>query len=233
MQEHRTPSSPESWTRHPAARLAGIVALTLLGAVVLPVVPIVLGVFLIGAVALHAWSPDLRPIVQPLLRVPVAGAGKRHARLLVAASVGVLLVLSGSVGATMRGRLRSEWEQREGELVAAEATAIEILARARHKLSAGDVEGAELELMEADAIVAIDSERQAEVSDLLERVLRSGDADAILDILTGLSPAEFEALQHGGSVPAALQFPERALTYRAVDLALALLDEARHRRARR
>ena len=59
------------------------------------------------------------------------------------------------------------------------------------------------------------------------------NSDAILDILIQLPQEEFEAFQQGTSVPKDLAFGERALTFRAVELALAQLDEARQIRARR
>jgi hypothetical protein len=222
-----------STARTVGIRLAVIGALVLLCSAVLPVLPIFCGGLLIVAAAIHAGLPELRPLVDPVLRVPVGRAGKRHAHLLLMAGVGVLLVGGGSVGATMRGRLSGEWEQRERRRELAEGHVTKILERARHFLSVGDVGAAELVLLEADAFSDVDADTRAEIDGLLERVRRSGDPDAILAILTRLPQEEFEAFQQGASMPQALEFGERVLTYRAVEVARAQLDEARRARARR
>ena len=79
----------------------------------------------------------------------------------------------------------------------------------------------------------MDPGRRDEVDGLLERVRRSGDRQAILAILARLPREEFEAFQSGASVPQALEFGERALTFRAVEIARAQLEEAQQLRARR
>jgi hypothetical protein len=225
--------SPETpGTRHVRIRRASILALAVVCSVVLPVVAIFLGVFLMAAAALHAWSFSLRPYLQPILRVPVARPHQRRTRLLVAAGAGALLVLCGSLGATIRGQLRSQWEQRATRLEDGDKRVREILDRARFQLSVGNIEGAELELLNADAVVGMDDARRAEVDDLLQRVRLARDPKAILAVLTQLPQGEFEAFAKGESVPEALVFPEQALTLRAVDIALRQIDEARKARGR-
>jgi hypothetical protein len=213
-------------------RRAAIGAAALVCSVVMPVVAIFLGVFLIAAAALHAWSFSLRPYLQPILRVPVARPHQRRRRLLVAGGAGALLVLSGSVGATLRGQLRSQWEQRATRLEDGDKRAAELLERARFELSVGNIEGAELVLLDAEAIAPLDEARRAEVDELLEKVRLARDPRAILRVLTELPQEEFEAFERGESVPEALVFPERALTLRAVDIGLGEIDEARRRRGR-
>jgi hypothetical protein len=236
VQERATrarPAPPPSRVGHAGLRFVAIVALTLFCSAVVPVIPIVLGVLLIVAVAIHVGLPELQPFVDPVLRVPVGRARKRHARLLLMAGGGVLLVASGSVGATVRGELRSRWELRDGQRDLVEGHATELLERARHLLSAGDVDGAELVLLDADAIVGVDPDKKEEIDLLLERVRRSGDSKAILDILTRLPQQDFEAFRTGASVPDAFEFGDKALTYRAVEVARAQIDEAQEVRARR
>jgi hypothetical protein len=87
--------------------------------------------------------------------------------------------------------------------------------------------------LSAAEIDDVDSERKEEIDDLLERARRSGDAEAILDLLVRLPSAEFEGLELGTSVPKALDFGERALNRRALGLALQQLGEARRRRGAR
>jgi hypothetical protein len=206
-------------------------ALALLCSVVFPALPIFFGALLICAVGLHAFSPDVRPYVQLLLRVPTATGFRARARLLLLAGAGVLLVVCGSAAANLRGHLRGRWAHGERRREAAEESVTGVLSRARALISAGNVEGAELVLMDADAIPDVDAGRQREVDELLERVRRSRDSRAILDILVRLPQAEFDALEKGGAVPAALDLGERALTYRAVEIALQQLEEARRLRA--
>jgi hypothetical protein len=217
--------------RDPRVRLASIVGLTLLCSVLLPAVPIFVGVFLVLAVALHAWSPELRPYVDTILRVPIGRPSMRRARLLTLAGAGGLLILVGSVSARFVGQLRTEWELEQGQREFAEEYAIELLARARSHLSKGDLEGAELALMGADATVILDAEWQAELDGLLELVRHSNDPEGILSILIGLPQAEFEDFAKGASVPEALEFGEHALTKRAVELARIQLPEARRARS--
>jgi len=94
-------------------RPAGAGAFLFLGSVLVPGVPIVLGMLVIVATAVYAGLPVLRPWLEPVLRVPVALARKRQGRLLLVAGCGLLLVLSGFVGAKVRGNWRSRSEQRE------------------------------------------------------------------------------------------------------------------------
>lgn len=143
------------------------VALALLFSALLPAVPIMLGVLLVVAVALHVALPDLRPYLDPVLRVPVGRPRMRHGRLALAACAGVLLVAGGSVGATLgtearveRERRRREQEQTEGQLEA-------LLRDARDHLAAGNVGRAELALMDAAELGSGTSEQQREVERLL------------------------------------------------------------------
>ena len=96
----------------------------------------------------------------------------------------------------------------------------------------GNVGVAELVLRDANATGIMDTAIRQEVEDLLERVRRSGDPDVILDLLTHLPQEEFEALEEGVAVPQVLQFQDRALTRRAVQLALAQIEDAKRMRAR-
>jgi hypothetical protein len=210
-----------------------VVAAALAASVIVPAIPILVGALAIVAAGVHAWSADLRPFVQLLLRVPVTSPQRRHARLALVAGAGVLLIAVGAVGATVRGQVRSRWEQREGLRASAEESVADRLERVRVHLASGDVESAELVLLDADTIAGLDAERREEVAALLERVQRSGDAAAILDVLTNLTQREFDAFERGGPVPTALEFPERALTAQAVHLALDQIDEAQRVRALR
>lgn len=158
------------------ARHAVLVGLALLCSVVLPVIPIFVGVFLVLGVGLHVGLPELRPYLDTLLRVPVGRPATRRTRLVVEASAGVLLVLIGSASATFRGQLRSEWRQDQEQRAHVDEQVSGLLARARSQLSSGAVGAAELTLLEADAIIGIDAESRAQVDDLLERVRRSGIA---------------------------------------------------------
>ena len=211
--------------------VAAGVALAGIGVVLLPAIPIVLGVLLVVAVAVHAWWPDVRPYAATILRVPVARPGRQYAHLALVAGAGVLLVAAGAAGATLRGRISSEWAQRSRQTEATAARVDGILARARQRIGSGDVPGAELALFEVDTIDDIDARRRDEVDELRGRVQRSGDARAILDILVALSADDFAALEDGTAVPEAFELGERALTYRAVSLALDQLDTARRERA--
>jgi hypothetical protein len=202
-----------------------ILALALLGCVTLPVVPIFLGVFLVVAAGLFG-SSSFRPVLRPVLRVLVGGASAGRAILL--ALVGVVLVASGSMGATLRGHWRSEWTQRQERPDLGD----DILERAGQALSRTDIEGAEFVLMEADRIDGIDPATRREIEGLLERIHRCGDAQVALEVLTGLAPEEFEAFEQGASVPPALQYEERALTYRSVQVARSQVEQARRLRAR-
>ena len=195
--------------------------------VFLPVIPIVLGMLLIVAVGLHAGSTDLQPYIEHLLRMPVAKASRRRARLGLTATLGALLIASGAVGATTRGRLRVEWEQEAKHQEAAEVHVRDLLQRARASLEEGNVAAAEFALLEAEGIEGVDNSDAEGVDELLERVRRSGDAETIRGILQELSPQELQSLRAGKLVPEALRFPERALTFRAVDVAMGQLNAGR------
>jgi hypothetical protein len=225
-------SAVTTWMQPTGRRRAVIVALALLCSILLPAVAIFLGVFLLAAVAVHAWSPSLQPFVQPLLRVPVGRPATRYARLLVFAGAAILLVLSGSVGATVRGHLRSRGEGRAMQREAEDQHLAQLLERAREQLSAGSVEGAELVLLDAEAMVATDSEQRAELDELLERVRLCRDPQAILAILSELPQKELDAFEQGEVIPQALEFPEQALTARAVEIALGQIDRAQQLRTR-
>lgn len=223
-----TSSSRDLWIR-----TGTTVGLVLLCSCFVPAVPIFLGVLMIAALVLHAASRELRPFVDRVLRMPVARASTRHARLTLVGGAGVLLIISGAIGATTRGHLRSAWEQREGRREFVGQGVREHMQRANDLLAVGDVEGAELALLDAEAIADSDSERREEINALLERVHRSGDTDAILDVLTKLPQKEFETFQAGTSIPKDLEFGERALTRRAVELAVTQIEAARRLRATR
>lgn len=205
---------------------------TLLCSALLPGVPILIGMLLLLAVALHVWTPELQPYLQPILRVPVAAAARRRARLALVGGVGALLVVSGAVGATARGHLRSRWDQDERRRETAEQDAQRLMARVQEHLAGGDVLSAELALMDAERIADMEPERRAEFDALLERVRRSGDAPAILALLVALPQEAFEAFESSRRVPPQFEYPERALTMRVVAIALEQLPEARRRRAK-
>jgi hypothetical protein len=206
-----------------------VLATALLGCIVLPVVPIFVGVFLIVVAALYGFSAELRPYVQPALRTLLGGTGT--GALLLTAGIGGVLVVSGSMGATLRGQWRNEWVQRDKRNEFADASVTALLERAKSHLSKGDVRGAEFALLGVDAIVDVAPEKRREVDELLERIHRSGDGIAILELLIELPQEEFEAFETGAAVPEALEFEERALSYRAVEVARMKLDEARRARA--
>jgi len=212
-------------------KIGAAVVATLLCSGLLPGLPILIGMLLILAVALHTWTPDLQPWLQPILRVPVAAAATRRARLVLIAVVGGLLVVSGAVGATTRGHLRSRWEQDGRRREVAEQDATRLMARVEDYLAGGDVLSAELALMEADRITDLDPARRAEFTAMLERVRSSGDAAAILAVLVGLPQEAFAGFETSQRVPPQFEYPERALTMRAVAIALEQLPEARKRRA--
>ena len=227
------PSSTTRWIGGAWVRAGAVTGLALLCSVLLPVVPILLGMLLVGAVALHGAAPRLRPLVQPLLRVPIARPAKRRARLLLAAGAGVLLVAGGWAGSTVRGHLGTAWEQRADRRAAAEQDAEELLKRARAELAAGNIGRAELALLDAQKIEDVEPETRAEAGDLLGRLQRSGDRRAILEILTQLSEEEFGAFERAEVLPDALDFGERTLNLQAVELALDQLEQARQARALR
>lgn len=214
-------------------KIGAVVVCTLLCSGLLPGVPILIGVLLMLAVALHTWTPDLQPYLQPILRVPVAAAATRRARLLLIAAVGGLLVVSGAVGATTRGHLRSRWEQDDRRREVAEQDAERLMARVQDHLAGGDVLSAELALMDSERIADMDPERREQFAALLERVRASGDGRAILAVLVGLPKSAFEAFETSQHVPPQFEYPERALTMRVVAIALEQLPEARRLRAGR
>lgn len=215
-----------------AARIGALIAGILLCSALVPGLPILIGVLLVLAVALYTWTPDLQPFLQPILRVPVGAVGTRRARLLLTAVCGGLLMVSGAVGATTRGHLRSRWEQDQRRREVAEQDAARLMLRVQDHIEGGDVQSAELALMEVERFVDMDAELRAEFAALLERVQRSGDRRVILSVLVGLSPQAFEEFETSRQVPAQLEFPERALTLRAVAIALEQLENARRLRAR-
>ena len=225
--------TPEETSGPGPGRKAGLVAVAvLLCAALLPGLLILLGVGVVALVGLSLWHP-LQGRLQQLLRVPVARAGERHARLALIAGAGLLLVVSGAMGATARGLVRSKWELRQGRRAAAEDGVAGLLARARSELAQGDVAGAEFVLMNAEGFEVLDDKARDQLDELLGRVRRSGDRGAILEILTELPESEFDALRRGSAVPEALEFGERALNLQALELAMAQLDQAQLLRARR
>ena len=213
-------------------RSVAVVAVCAALSVLLPAIPILLGVLVIGIFGGCAASPDLLARVEQLLRLPPSRSGMRHARLSILAGTGLMLVVVGAVGATTRGWLRVHLQQdRQDRELAGESLDLH-LRHARESLAGGDVAGAELALLDAAAFAATAGDRK-DLDELLSRLRRSGDHRAILDILVRLPRNEFEAFEQGTAVPDALEFPEQALTARAVEIGLAQLDEARMLRARR
>jgi hypothetical protein len=210
-------------------RLAIVVGLGLLLCALLPIVPILLGVFLLGAVAVHAWAPELRPYVEPFVRVPIDRPGKRATHLLLVAGAGVLLVMLGSVSASIRGSWSAKWEVHQELRATTDDSVTRLLDRAEALLAASNVAGAELALVDARSMASLDPRQKGRIDDLLGRIRRSGDSEVIGKIVAGLTRTELAALQSGTAVPEALEFGERALTYRAVELALALLEAERTR----
>lgn len=208
--------------------LAAVAALVC--SALVPGLPILVGLLLVLAVALHVWTPDLQPWLQPILQVPVAKAATRRAHLFLIAFGGVALVVCGGMGAAVRGHLRGSWEQGERRRAVAEQDAQRLMQRVQGHLDGGDLQSAELALMEVERLGEIEPQRRAEFDGLLERVRRCGDAPAILAQLVALPKAEFAAFETSQSVPPALDFPEPVLTKRAVAVALEQLDEARKRR---
>jgi hypothetical protein len=174
----------------------------------------------------------MRTILQPVVRVPVASRSTRHAWLVAYALGGAFLVVVGSFGATTRSAVKSEWEAGRRRLQTAEADARRMLGRAHEELERGSVGHAELTLMEAREIEDAPAELAQEIEELFVRVNRSGDSERVLEVLVGLPQAEFEAFAKSQTVPAALEFPERVLTLRAVGIGLEQLERARALRER-
>jgi len=218
---------------HRGKLAAGVVTLAVVASLVIPLVVVFLGVLVVALVALDTVVPGVVPGLRTLFRVPVAPRSRRRARLMIAGGIGVLLVACGSAGARISGQFRTEWRLRERQHSTAEQQVTACLTEARQHLAGNEPELAELSLMDAGAVAGIDPERRAEVDELLARIRRSGDAKAIREVLVHLPPDAFEAFARGDSVPDALEFPERALTFRAVELARAQLDEVRAARAPR
>jgi hypothetical protein len=210
--------------------LGGAVVLVLAASAFFPLFVVFVGVVLVALVALDSAIPHVIPGLRTLFRVPLVPASARRARLIFAGSLGVVLVAIGALGAKMSGEVRTEWKLRQSQHRIADEQLDEHLARARSHLDAGEVELAELTLMDAQRISPVDARRQRELDGLLERIRRSGDADTIRAILQQLPPDELDAFERGESVPEALEFPERALTYRAVQLARAQTEQARETR---
>jgi hypothetical protein len=219
-----------SGTRRAGLRWVGVAGLAALCCFVLPVVPFFVGGSLVVGVLVHAFSPTARPFVEPLLRLPIAAPARRRRQLLLEAGAGVLLVLGASTGAGLNGRVRGELEQRGRMNALAEQQVEGLLERAREHLDEGRFGEAELVLLNAVEVRGVDPDRRAEVDELLDRVRRSGDPEAILAILVDLSPAEFDAFERGESVPHALGFGHRGLDWQAARLARTQLDEARRAR---
>jgi hypothetical protein len=216
---------------HRGKLAAGALVLVSAASVTVPLAVVFLGVLLVALVALDSSVPGLVPGLRPLLRVPVAPVFQRRMRLVLAGGFGVLLVVCGTAGAKLSSQVRTEWRLDQSQRLAAETQVIGLLEQAREHLSAGEVELAELTLMDARGVSAIEPQRQREIDELLERVRRSGDSAAILKILLALPAEEFEAFARGESVPPALELGERTLTYRAVELARSQIEAARAQRA--
>lgn len=212
--------------------IVGGLVTALASALVWPLLPILAGTALIVLIGLHLGVPGLRGALQPILRPPVGSATARMAHLVLVGSVAVLLLGVGAVSATTRGHVRSRWEQEQRARAAAERGAQGVLERAREHLDRGEVQLAELVLMEVDGLGAVDEDLRAEIEALLERVRASGDSRVVLQILVGLPPQEFEAFAAGREVPTALEHPERALTMRAISTAKGQLEQARRLRAK-
>lgn len=224
---------PAQSRRQLGTKLAVVAAAIVACCLVMPALLVFLGVLLVVAVALHAMSRSLQPIVQPILRVPVGRPGKRRLHLLLVAGAGLLFIVSGSIGAKVRSQYRSASAQHERQREAAEGRVNKLLETARQHLSDGDVEGAEFALLQSGSIGDVDADLQERVDDLLGRIRRSGDPQAILDVLVRLPQEEFDAFASGASVPEDLEFGERALDARAVEIAMGQLDQARGMRDRR
>jgi len=230
--DQRRPTGAPSG-RHRGKWAAGVVALVVAASLALPVAVVFLGILLVALVALDSGIKGVVPGLRSLFRVPVAPASKRRARLMLAGGVGVLLIACGATGAKFGGQMKTKWKLRQSQRLAAEEQVNEHLERARKHIAKGELELAELTLMDVDRITTIDPERRLEIDELLQRVRHATDRDEILAILLRLPPGEFEAFTRGDSVPEALEFPERALTYRAVELARAQVEQAKTARAHR
>lgn len=235
MEARPTRTSPlarVSWLFHtgPGLALTGFGAV--LGCLLLPAVPILLGVLVLVAVALQAALPDLSPVTHQLLRVPIGQRGLLRTRLAIVASAGVILVTVGAVGASVRGKLHTRWQLRAQRQELAEKGVSGLLEQARALVAKGDFGGAELVLLDAGRIEGLDSWMREDVDALQGRIHRSGDAPAILQVLIGLDDDAFEALAAGREVPEALEFPESSLTMRALSVAMTQIEDARRARGR-
>jgi hypothetical protein len=229
IEEPDPPTTPSAGGRI-AKLLGGAVVLVLAASAFFPLFVVFVGVVLVALVALDAAIPHVIPGLRTLFRVPLVPASARRARLVFAGSLGVVLVAIGALGAKVSGEVRTEWKLRQSQHRIADEQLDEHLERARAHLDAGEVELAELTLMDAQRISPVDARRQRALDEMLERIRRSGDADAIRAILQQLPPDELEAFARGERVPSALEFPERALTFRAVQLARAQTEQARANR---
>jgi len=209
-----------------------VLAGAVVACIALPVVPILLGVLLVLAALAHAVSPQLRPWLRPVLQFCFDRAD-RASTSLFAVATGVLLVLCGSAGAELGGRWRTEWVQSRQHDQFVEERANGLLERAQRDLDRGHIDDAEFTLMEAGGIDEGDPRSRREVERMLGDLRRSQDAAAILELLVRLPDEDFRAFEREESVPAGLEFDDRALTYRAVGIARAQLEEARQARARR
>ena len=221
---NRGETAPEDESRLTRRWLAVLVGAAVFVTLILPLVPILLGVILIALVALHAGSPELRPYVQPFLGLPVGAPRKRHTRMALIAGAGVLLVLLGSTTAALRGNWRGTREQRAEQRTATEDRVTTLYGRAEELLAKGDVAGAKLALIDARSVENADEDDTERIDALLERIERSGDTKTIAAIVARLSEKEVAALKTGASVPEDLDFGAKALTYRAVELALVLVS---------
>ena len=109
IERWRVPVPP--WMHRTWAKVSGVVlGLVLLG-LLAPVLPLFLGVFLVIAVALHAGVPDMRPYLDTVLRIPVERPARRRQRLLITGAAGLVLILTGTLGAMARSNLRVHWNQ--------------------------------------------------------------------------------------------------------------------------
>jgi hypothetical protein len=226
-----TPLERASWLFRTSPGIAVTSGSVVLGCLLLPAVPILLGVLVLGAVALHLVLPDLLPWTHQLLRVPIGQRTQLRTRLAIVASAGVILVTVGAISATVRGRVRMYWSMRAQHQELAEKGVVGQLEQARALVAKGDIDGAEYVLLDVSHSEGLDSWIREDVDGLLERIRRSGDAQAILAILLRLDSGDFEAFASGQVVPGELEFPESSLTQRAVSIAQAQIENARRARS--
>ena len=206
-------------------RLVGLVALASFVVVLLPIVPIALGLLLIVATTLHWQCPTLRPYLDSILLVPVAVPAKRRTHLTYLAVAGSLLIVVGAAGATATRSWRGEWKQRAKQRASTDTSVITLIERAQDRLAAGNIEGAELTLLDARAMSSLEPWRTGDIEELLRSIRYARDEEMIFDTLLRLSNEELEGLRAGTLVPEALDLGEPALTGCAVRTALELLEE--------